>query len=193
MTKMGSKKVRDVKRPHVVDGIEEYDNPLPSWWVWLFQLSIAFGILYLVWYHVLGKAGLDGELERERAAYAEQQEKLAAASSGASPEELRGRLKDPAKISEGQGHFQSNCAPCHGAKGEGGVGPNLTDEFWLHGGKVEDVLRSITKGIPDKGMIAWESILGPQKIEAVTAYVLSLTGSQPAGAKAPQGEKVQGD
>ena len=184
---MSKKKDHDVVRPWVVDGIEEYDNPLPPWWVWLFNLTIVFAVGYLVWYHVMGKPGLEGELKDEHAAYQEMrvQKNVAAASSGQS---LAYTLKDPARIEEGKAIFATNCSPCHGASGQGTVGPNLTDIYWIHGGAPENIVATISQGIPAKGMIAWEPILGPEKVQAAAAFVLSLQGTHPSDGKAPQGE-----
>ncbi len=85
--------------------------------------------------------------------------------------------------------YQRSCALCHGAKGEGNVGPNLTDEYWLYGGSFKDVLRSTKFGIPSKGMIPWKGRLNNKELRDVTAYVLSLAGTNPSGAKGPEGEK----
>ncbi|HYX31965.1 MAG TPA: cbb3-type cytochrome c oxidase N-terminal domain-containing protein [Oligoflexus sp.] len=183
---MSEKKIRDVVRPNVVDGIEEYDNPLPPWWVWLFNLSIVFAFVYLIWYHVLDKPGLDEELALDRQELA--QKASLQKSAMMSGDGLDTIVKDPKRVEEGQGIYVANCAPCHGPSGEGTVGPNLTDKFWIHGGTPDQVLSTITDGVPAKGMIAWGPILGPQKIESVLAYVLSLKDSNPPNAKAPEGD-----
>lgn len=183
---MNDKKAKDVVRPNVVDGIEEYDNPLPPWWVWLFNLSIAYAVVYLLWYHVLDKPGLNEELAQAQKA---REQKLAEQKpTPASADALSGIVEDPKRIEEGKGIYATNCAPCHGQQGEGTVGPNLTDKYWLHGGLPEHLLATITDGIPSKGMIAWGPILGQQKIESVLAYVLSLQDSNPPNAKAPEGD-----
>ncbi len=183
---MSEKKNKDVVRPNVVDGIEEYDNPLPPWWVWLFNLTILFGIAYMVWFHVLNKPGLEEELAADRQEIAQKAALQAPQASGA--DDLAAILKDPARIEEGKGIFAANCVACHGPAGEGTVGPNLTDKFWKHGGMPDMVLSTITDGVPSKGMIAWGPILGPQKIESVLAYVMSLQGTNPPNAKAPEGD-----
>ncbi|MFY7928176.1 MAG: cbb3-type cytochrome c oxidase N-terminal domain-containing protein [Oligoflexus sp.] len=181
-------KDKEVVRPYVADGIEEYDNPLPPWWVWLFNITIAFGIVYLIWYHVLHKPGLEAELAAEKAAFQKQKAEQAAALA-ASAGDLLTRLKDPAKVVEGKDLYVTNCVACHGQLGEGTVGPNLTDKFWIHGGEPDQIMAVIQHGVPSKGMVAWEPILGPQKIEAVTAYVLSLKGTNPPNGKAPEGDE----
>jgi cytochrome c oxidase cbb3-type subunit 3 len=183
---MSEKKIKDVVRPNVVDGIEEYDNPLPPWWVWLFNLSILYAFAYMIWYHVLDKPGLDAELMADRKALAEK----AALNQPAvaSADDLANLVNDPKRVEEGKGIYDANCAPCHGQKGEGTVGPNLTDRYWLHGGDADQILSTIAEGVPAKGMIAWGPILGQQKIESVLAYVMSLKDTNPPNAKAPEGD-----
>lgn len=190
---MSDKKVPEVVRPYVVDGIEEYDNPLPPWWVWLFNLTIVFSVAYMIWYHVMDKPGLDGELIAARQQWEEmrREEKEELAGAGGGSFEIV--MQDPARIAEGKGVFDSSCAPCHGAEGQGTVGPNLVDNFWLHGGDSGSIIATITHGVPSKGMIAWETVLGMGKIQSVTAYILSLKGTTPAGAKAPEGEPYQAE
>ncbi len=180
---------KDIVRPYVVDGIEEYDNPLPSWWVGLFWGTIVFGLGYLLWFHVMKKPGLDAELTAQRQAFEEQKQALQAANGGA--DSLEQRLKDPKAVAEGKAIFATNCAACHGQLGEGSIGPNLTDDFWIHGGGPDAIVATVTNGVPAKGMIAWESTLGVQNIEKVVAYVLSLKGSNPPNAKAPQGDEYK--
>lgn len=181
---------QDVERPFVVDGIKEYDNPLPSWWVSLFILTIIFAVVYLLVVHGLDGPSLHKELMADRKAYQEQTSKNSGLQSSAAG--LADELQDPALIAQGKGHYTTNCAPCHGVDGGGVVGPNLTDKYWLHGGRAEDIIKSISDGIPAKGMIAWKNILGPKKIKEVTAYVKSLAGGQPASPKAPEGDIYDG-
>lgn len=181
-------KEHDVERPYVVDGIREYDNPLPSWWVALFYLTILFSPLYLVYTHIMKGNLLTDELAEDRSAHveliAEQEEKRIEQGGG----DLDARLSDPAFVAAGKEIYQTNCAACHGDKGQGVVGPNLTDNYWLHGGSAKDIVDVITNGVVEKGMIAWQAILGVEKIEQVTAYVISLKGTNPPNPKAPQGE-----
>ncbi|MBD0256771.1 MAG: c-type cytochrome, partial [Cytophagales bacterium] len=99
-------------------------------------------------------------------------------------------VTDPKALETGKTLFAQNCQACHGAAGEGGVGPNLTDAYWMHGGTVGEVFKTIKYGVPEKGMIAWQQKLKPEEIQDVTGYILSLQGSNPSGAKEPQGEKV---
>jgi cytochrome c oxidase cbb3-type subunit III len=184
---MADRKKKDELRPEKVDGIEQLDNPLPTWWVALFNFSMIFGIGYFGWFHILNKPGQFDELAQERKGH----EQLMAAREqvALSPEDAVVRLQDPKLIQEGKGLYAVHCSPCHGQFGEGTVGPNLTDKFWIHGGTPEMILGSITDGIPSMGMVAWGPILGQQKVEAVTAFVLSLQGTKPANGKAPQGDE----
>lgn len=177
---------RDVIRPYVVDGIQEYDNPLPPWWVWMFILTIAFGAAYLVYTHGFGWDSIEQELAEDQQTYADSRKDLAEAAP--SPENLLARLNDPQNAEEGRSLYATNCAACHGASGEGVVGPNLADKFWLHGGSPTDIVKIITVGVPEKGMLAWGPILGGLKIEKLAAYLLTLQGTNPNPAKEPQGE-----
>ncbi len=180
---------KDVERPFVVDGIREFDNPLPPWWVWLFNATIAFGVIYLLWLHMFGWNHLDDELAADRAEHSKQLASQANQETGA--EDVQKSIADPQNIAAGKAIFTANCAPCHGQAGEGGIGPNLTDRYWLHGGKPEQIVNTITQGVPAKGMVAWGPILGSSQIVKAAAFVVSLQGSNPPNAKAPQGEEMK--
>lgn len=169
------------------DGIEEYDNPLPDWWVGMFILSIAFAAVYPIWFHS-GNTQLE-QYEREMAAANErwpQNDALAELPT------------DAATIAEGAEIFTSTCASCHKADMTGGIGPNLVDAEWIHGGTGQDILKTVTEGVSSKGMPAWGAILGPKKVQAVSAFVLSKQVLKPVPAavatpappveNAPEGE-----
>ena len=174
---------------HEIDGIQEYDNKLPNWWLYSLYGSIAFAVVY--WYVYHSAAIAPSPLE----AYVAEKERAAADQAGqmqvgeATSEALVALTKDANAVALGKQVFTSMCAPCHRNDGGGAVGPNLTDEFWIHGAAPEKVFRTIASGVPDKGMPAWQAQLGPAKTQAVTAYVLSLRNSNVAGGKAPQGER----
>lgn len=147
------------------DGIEEYDNPLPDWWVGLFLFTIVFGIGYAVDYHFISKHSQAGYYDAEMAAAAKQWP-------------MKDDLHAKADLSEtavaaGAQIFAQNCVACHGAELLGGIGPNLTDGLWIHGGSYDEMRTTITKGVTAKGMLAWGPILGPEKVAQVTAYVYS--------------------
>lgn len=146
------------------DGIEEYDNPLPDWWVGLFWLTIIWSVAYTLHYHVIGGRSQENELAAEMAR-AEARWPASAASAEFVVTEQLAQL--------GQSIYASNCAACHGANLEGGIGVALNDGAWVHGGTPEEVLRVVTEGVPAKGMPAWGAILGQERVRQVTAYVLS--------------------
>lgn len=174
------------------DGIQELDNPVPMWFNALFYGTIAFGLLYWFAYHNWQLAPLQ-EQEYDNEVYAAQMikaEKLKNAPADNINEENVKLLTDASVLNAGKGTYIQYCAACHGKVGEGMVGPNLTDEFWLHGGSVKEIFKTIKNGVPDKGMVAWGSQLTPTQISNTTNYILSLKGTNPPNAKAPQGNKV---
>ncbi len=191
---------RDELLDHEYDGIKEYNNPLPRWWLWLFYGTILFAAFYLPW-HWLGY-GLSGPQEYQEELAAVQRAPAAPAPGGAPPgpgqpdagksSRPQGALAPaavtPAMVEEGKAIFAANCVPCHGPQGQGIIGPNLTDNHWMHGNTLGDITRTITDGVPDKGMIAWKTVLNPQKIAQVAAYVKSLKGTNPPNPKPPQGQ-----
>lgn len=177
------------KRPgvlHVFDDIEEMDNNLPHWWLGLLWGTILFAFGYWFYFHA-GRVGLDHseELALAEAALAKRLE----AQLDVSEASLLALAKDPVALSEAEVAFSQTCASCHAGKAEGLVGPNLTDAYWLHGGKAEDIFRVISEGKVEKGMPAWGKVLGAKKSRAVAAYVVSLKGRNVPG-KPPQGELV---
>lgn len=174
---------------HEVDGIEEYDNKLPNWWLYTLYGTIGFAVFYWYAYQTTGIGASPLQ------AYQDEVDKAAAASAmqikvgEATPEALMALSKDPKALALGKQVFASTCAACHRADGGGIVGPNLTDDFWLHGAAPEKVFHTIAAGVPDKGMPAWQPQLGALKTQAVAAYVITLRGTNAAGGKAPQGER----
>ena len=184
---------KDLMMDHEFDGIAELDNPIPAWFRILFYTTIVFGIGYLLNYHVFNYSKSQEEeyvAEIQQAA----DDKVAflsnpVNSASAVNESNIEQSKDAAVLKNGQALFATRCPPCHGDAGQGLVGPNLTDEYWLHGGKIKDVFKTIKYGVPEKGMIAWEKSMSAQQISDIANYVLSLQGTKPAGAKAAQGAK----
>lgn len=173
---------------HEYDGIRELDNSLPPWWKWGFVMTIIFSVVYMWYYHV----GSGPSSHEEYIAAVEKAEMKKAAflakSGNVIDENTITMLQDPAELEKGKTLFTNTCAACHAADGGGSVGPNLTDDYWLHGGSLSDVFKSIKYGIPDKGMPAWQANMSPQQLAQLTSYVKSLHGSTPAVAKAPQGD-----
>lgn len=258
---------------HAYDGIQELDNDLPPWWLWLFYITIIFGVVYMIHYHVIGTGDLSraeymkemdpnwsetrelnqtamsigysspyfkpgGEMtpqlwaafenyvgpkvgfealvmEAMRRADSENLAKLkesfpdlwtklaeggatitpAAAPAGGTAQaklELNfKRLTDTASLDAGKQIFITNCASCHGQQGQGGIGPNMTDNYYIHGGGINDLISTIITGVPIKGMISWKGILNDQQINQVASYIMSLRGTNPPNPKAAQGELVK--
>lgn len=175
---------------HEYDGIKEYDNPLPNWWLVTFFGTIIFAFIYFLHYEFSGGQTQEQEL---KAALAEiEKMKSAQPVLAASEADLETMVKDPKVIESGAKIYTNNCAVCHGNELQGMIGPNLVDSYWIHGkGALNDVRVAIQKGVLDKGMPAWETVLSQQDVIAVTAFVISKKGTQPANAKAPQGNLVE--
>lgn len=177
---------------HDYDGIRELDNSLPPWWVALFYITIAFAVVYMSYYHFFGiginqKDQYEQEMQRAEKAIAA----FRATQGEQVNEETVTALTDEAALSVGQSIFQVNCVACHGAAGEGGVGPNLTDQYWIHGGGIKNVFKTIVYGVPEKGMISWKTQLGASEIQKVASYILTLQGTNPPNPKAPEGNIYQ--
>lgn len=183
---------KDLLIDHEFDGIRELDNPVPMWFNAMFYISIVFAVVYLLIYHVFGWGlNQDQEYEREMAlAEAAKQEWLAQSSNNIDESNVEVD-NSPAVIEAGFAIYTQNCAVCHGAVGEGGIGPNMADDYWIHGGEIEDVFRIVKYGVIDKGMIPWEQSLTPMQIAEVSNYILTLRGTNPPDAKEPQGDKVE--
>lgn len=175
---------------HDYDGIQELDNPTPAWFMWLFYGTIIFGLCYLLIYHVFGFGQLQYDEYKTEMAQAEivKKEYLSKAANRVDESTVK-LVTDPAVLASGKAIFKQNCAPCHGDNAQGNVGPNLTDDYWLHGGKINDLFKTIKYGVAAKGMPTWEKQLSPKQIADVANYVKSLKGSNPANPKAPQGDK----
>ncbi|MBT4760613.1 MAG: c-type cytochrome [Bdellovibrionaceae bacterium] len=176
---------------HEYDGIQEYDNPLPNWWLFTFYIMIVFTPIYIYHYHYGSGLSLTEELNADMAKIQAVAVKKEAKLQAVSNEELLALMGDNAALAVGKTMYAKNCVACHGAVGEGGIGPNLTDKYWIHGGSLKDIMVVIQNGALDKGMPEWKNILKPNELQAVTAYVGTLMGTDPDKAKAPQGELVE--
>jgi cytochrome c oxidase cbb3-type subunit 3 len=176
-----------------VDGIEEYDNSAPRWLIGLLYGAIVFAVLYLGWYALaFGDASYDAAWREEAVAgragiqsYFETHPLVPP-----TPEVLLAGAADPAVLDRGRARFVRTCAPCHGEQAQGLIGPNLTDDHWLHGGKVAEIFHTVVNGVPAKGMPPWGRALKPDELAAVVSYVRSLQGSHPAGGRPPEGDLV---
>ncbi|MBC7691812.1 MAG: c-type cytochrome [Methylotenera sp.] len=176
---------------HTYDGIDELDNALPRWWINLFYITIVFSLGYFSYYVMGDGPTLVREWEIDRGEQEIAQLSKPAGLKSVTEDELKLVLKDSTRKLAGQAIYQSKCISCHGAHGEGGIGPNLTDDHWIHGGKMTNLVKMVTVGVLDKGMPPWGTILKQNEIHSVVAYVKSLRGTHPAGAKAPQGDLVE--
>lgn len=172
------------------DGVQEADNALPNWWLAILYGTMAFGAIYWLAaesFKTVPSPGAAYQAEMEKVA-AEEAARVKAAGA-VTDDGLRAMAKDPKSVAEGQATFTSTCAPCHGANAGGAIGPNLTDEFWLHGGAPTKIYGTIKDGFTAKGMPAWGPALGEDRVRTVAAYVLTLHNTNVAGGKGPQGEK----
>lgn len=180
---------------HNYDGIQEYDNPIPGWLAAMLYGTIVAAVVYTFWYGFNMGPSIQTEyllenktLEKEWAAYYAKNPIVPP-----STEELAAAAKDPALLALGKKTFETSCTPCHGPQAQGLIGPNLTDDHWLHGGKMTEIYATVVKGVAGKGMPPWGRALGPDKLKGVVAYVRTLQGSNPPNPKAPEGTKVVPD
>jgi cytochrome c oxidase cbb3-type subunit 3 len=170
---------------HEYDGIRELNNKLPRWWVWLFNLSSLFALVYLVYYHVLNQGQLMAAQYQDEMRLGDVLKAKAIGDFEASMVSLQ-PSKDPQVLSEGKDTFLKLCAPCHRLDGGGLVGPNLCDDYWIHGSNFVDNLRTIWNGVPSKGMVTWRGTLKPATIYAAASYIYTLRGSNPKNPKPPE-------
>jgi cytochrome c oxidase cbb3-type subunit 3 len=184
---MADTKQKDKLIEHSYDGIQEYDNPMPRWWVITFWATIVFAVAYALNVGGIGVgAGRIAAYEKEMAAF----RAAHPAAAAPDPAALLAAAADAHEVSEGKAIFTKNCIACHAADGGGIIGPNLTDDYWIHGGKIEEIGATVVAGVPAKGMPTWGKILKPKEVEQVVAYVWTLRGTTPAKAKAPEGQLV---
>jgi cytochrome c oxidase cbb3-type subunit 3 len=183
---------KDIMLDHDYDGIKELDNQLPPWWKYGFILTIIWAFAYLFYFHVMEAAPLSGgEYANEmEAAKIAKEAYMRTAKNNVDENTIK---FDQAYVADGQKIYTDNCVACHGDKGQGGVGPNLTDEYWLHGGKINDVFKTVKYGWPANGMKAWQTDLSSTQIAQVVCYVKTLKGTKPANPKAPQGDLYNED
>lgn len=185
-------KEEEIDLDHSYDGIRELDNKLPPWWLWGFYITIAWAVIYMVRTHVLDVEPTPreeyeiamAEAEKQKEEYMKTQENMV-------DEKTVTLLTAESALKEGQQLFNKHCAVCHQKDGGGSVGPNLTDQYWIHGNKISDIFSTIKYGVPEKGMISWQDQLNPQQMQKVASFVKSLEGTTPADPKEPQGDLVQ--
>jgi cytochrome c oxidase cbb3-type subunit 3 len=182
-------KESEILMDHDYDGIKELDNNLPPWWKYGFYLTIVVGIVYMIHYHGAKTGNLQAaeyaeEIKNAEIAIAEHMKN----SANNVDESSVKMLTAEADLKTGKDLFIATCAACHGQLGEGGVGPNLTDDYWVHGGSVVDIFKTVKYGWPDKGMKAWKEDLSPMQMAQVTSFIKTLRGTNP-----PKGKEKQGD
>jgi len=175
---------------HNYDGITELDNHLPPWWKWLFYVTIIWGVFYLLTYHIFNSLPLQTTEYNTEVASAElEMQKLNAANPGAKIDEATVEATTDAKMLEnGKSTFLNTCSSCHRKDGGGDIGPNLTDEYWKHGGSIKNVFKTVNNGVPGTNMVAWGGVMSPEAIRNVASYVLTLQGSNPANPKKAEGD-----
>jgi len=189
---VGEKKARseeEIILDHNYDGIRELDNNLPTWWVYGFYATIIFAAVYLLRYHVFEGPTQEEEYLREVAAAQVEIEEYRKTAKGLVDASTVVMLTDAADLDAGKSIFESNCVACHRADGGGGIGPNLTDNYWILGGSLSNIYEVISEGgRPGKGMIAWKNDLKPLQIAQVASYIMTLQGTNPPDAKAAEGD-----
>ena len=180
----------DILLSHNYDGIRELDNHLPPWWTGLFYGTIVFSVVYLLFFHVFDTLPLSSqEYEREVVAAEQQMQKFKAANPAPAIDESNVEITTDAQaLADGKQVFLNNCASCHRRDGGGDIGPNLTDEYWLHGGDIQSIFKTVRHGVTGTNMIAWEGFISPEKMKNVSSYILTLQGTNPENPKRPQGE-----
>ena len=181
---------KDMVMEHTYDGIAELDNPTPPWFMYLFYSSFVIAVAFMIMYHVVG----DGQIMTTE--YAQENVEADQANiaymkkfANSINENNVIVLTDAKSVETGGKIYAKNCVACHGDKGQGGVGPNLTDEFWLHGGSTKDVFHTLMEGVPEKGMISWKKTLNPIQLQHLVSFLSRFQGTNPDNAKAPQGDK----
>jgi cytochrome c oxidase cbb3-type subunit III len=186
---------KNIELDHNYDGIKELDNYLPPWWKWLFYGTIAWSVVYVFVFHLSESLPLSIQEYQNEIAQAEEQQRLLKASQPEAKidENTLVFTNDPAMIEKGKTIFMNNnCGSCHRNDGGGNtIGPNLTDDYWIHGGDLKNVFVTIKNGAVEKGMPAWGKSMKPEDVRDVTFFVISLKGTNPENAKAPQGELYQ--
>jgi len=178
----------DVLLDHDYDGIKELDNALPPWWKWGFYFTIIVAVIYIFNYHVFGTGKNPEQEYAAEMAEGKRLEEQYKARTKTLVDENNITLADADGIAAGKALYTTSCVACHMADGGGGIGPNLTDEYWIHGGGLNDIYKTLKIGYPDKGMQSWESLYSPVQMRNLTSFVKSLKGTKPATPKAPQGD-----
>lgn len=180
-------KEKDLMFDHAYDGIRELNNKIPPWFNFLFYGTVVFGIIYMIFYHVLSSGDVQATEYNEEIKMAELKRIEMVKSGALLDENTLTALTDVSALNSGKDIFVKNCAVCHTEKGGGLVGPNLTDDYWIHGGGIKNIFATVKNGVPEKGMISWKTQLNPKQMQEVSSFILTLRGTNPPNPKAPEG------
>lgn len=176
---------------HDYDGIQELNHPLPNWWNVIFYVSIFFGIAYFAYYQMMGGPSLKDEFKKDYAKVVAAQEEYKKQNSAFNAETYAS-INTAEGVKKGEEVFVNNCLPCHGEKGIGDIGPNLTDEYWIVAKSTPETIYNVVfNGSEENGMPPWAEVLTSDEIYQAVAYVSSLKNTHQKGGKAPQGEKIE--
>jgi cytochrome c oxidase cbb3-type subunit 3 len=181
-------KEADVLLDHDYDGIKELDNALPPWWKYGFYFTIVVAVIYIFNFHVFGTGKNPEQEYAAEMAEGKRQEELYKARTKDLVDENNITMSDADGIAAGKALYNSSCVACHAPDGGGGIGPNLTDDYWIHGASMNDIYKTIKIGYPEKGMQSWQAMYSPAQMKNLASFVKSLQGSKPANPKAPQGD-----
>jgi cytochrome c oxidase cbb3-type subunit III len=181
-------KEADVMLDHDYDGIRELDNALPPWWKYGFYITIVVGFIYLLNFHVFGNGKSPAQEYAAEMNQARIEKELFEANNKDKIDENNVPMADETGLAKAKEIFKAKCLSCHGELGQGGAGPNLTDDYWLHKGSLNDIYRSIKLGYPDKGMQSWSNDYTPKEMSFLASYIKTMRGTNPPGAKAAQGD-----
>ncbi len=177
---------------HDYDGIQELDNPLPGWWLATFYMTVIFAAIYYAYYTFLGGPTSDEELAQNMSVIESEQQVAEQSADVKTEDTLLAMLNNQEVIATGKAEYTAKCLACHGDKGQGLIGPNMTDNYWIHGdGSIAAILEVASTGVPEKGMPPWKGVIPEDALEAVAVYIYTLHGTDPPGAKEPQGELVE--
>jgi len=178
-----------IELDHDYDGIKELDNHLPPWWTAMFYASIVFAVVYVYYYHFTDTDRSQlAEYEQDMTIAQEKKDIYLTKMANLVNESNVTALADGMSLSNGKNIYIQYCAACHGQAGEGGVGPNFADDYWIHGGGIKNVFKTVKYGVPEKGMIAWQDQMSPKDMQDVSSYILTMKGTNPPNAKEPQGD-----
>jgi cytochrome c oxidase cbb3-type subunit 3 len=181
-------KEADMLLDHNYDGIKELDNALPPWWKYGFYITIVVAVFYFLKFEVWHTGMNPTEEYNTEMTIAKTETDAYLASAKENVDENTVTDLDAAGNAAGKAIFAKTCVPCHLAEGQGIVGPNLTDEYWIHGGSIKDIFKTIKYGFPDKGMQSWQTTYSPVEMQQLSSYIRSLRGTNPPNPKAPQGD-----